>query len=436
MQLKYFIKTYGCQMNAHESEKLAGLLESKGYISAAEQEKADVIVLNTCCIRESAETHILGNLGIIKKLKEKKPSLKVVVCGCMAQQDGKADDLKKRCPFVDIIIGTHNLHLLCDYLDRIIGVEKKKNKVVDVWAGNAEIFEGLPVKRASSINASVNITFGCNNFCSYCIVPYVRGRERSRDPKSIVSDVEALVKDGYKEITLLGQNVNSYACGGIKFAELLDMVSDVEGEYWIKFMTSHPKDLSEEVVKVIARKKNLAHFIHLPLQSGSDRVLSLMNRKYTAKEYFDKIDMIRRFLPDVGLSCDIMVGFPTETEEDFLDTLKAVERIEYANLYSFVYSPRKGTPAAQMEQVDDKVKTERIQRLIARQFEIAGVLAQKCVGETFKVLCDGTENGKFVGKTQSDKKVMFAGKGENPIGKFVNVKITDAQNSKLCGTEV
>ena len=431
MSQSYYIKTYGCQMNAHESEKLAGILESRGYTPAPDMESADVIVMNTCCVRETAETHVLGNLGIVKKLKEKNPSVKVAVCGCMTQASGAAEKLKKRCPFIDIIFGTYNIHKFSEYLD----VASSGKKLIEIWDKEREIVEGLPVKREGKIGALVNIMYGCNNFCSYCIVPYVRGRERSRRPDDILHDISELVGSGYKEITLLGQNVNSYSCDGVDFSRLIDLASDIEGDYWLKFMTSHPKDLKESVVKTIAHKKRLADFVHLPVQSGSDRVLSLMNRKYTKAEYLAKIDMIKSYLPDVGLSCDVMVGFPTETEEDFKETLDVVERVGYSNLFSFIYSPRPGTPAAKMDQVPLSIKKERIDRLIKRQFEIANSLAKAQVGKTVRVLCDGEENGKYSGKTASDKKVLFSA-DKSFVGEFTNVRITQAVNSKLYGIQI
>ncbi len=431
MARTYYIKTYGCQMNSHESEKLSGILSQRGYVEADSPENSDVVIFNTCCIRESAETHILGNLGIIKKAKERRPSMIVGVCGCMTQQSGAAEKLKKRCPFIDIIFGTHNLHKLSSYLD---SAEHGK-KVIDIWEEENGIEEGLPVKRVGDICALVNIMYGCNNFCSYCIVPYVRGRERSRTPDNIFADVKSLIESGYKEITLLGQNVNSYSCDGVDFAELLDRLSDIKGEYWIKFLTSHPKDISEKVVSVISKKEHLAHFIHLPLQSGSDRILEMMNRKYTAREYLNKIEMIKSYLPDVGLSCDIMVGFPTETEEDFVQTLNVVEKVRYSNLYSFIYSQRKGTPADIMPQVPIEIKKERIDRLIKKQFSIANSIAAESIGKIYTVLCDGKENDNFIGKTQSDKKVIFTG-SNSKVGEFSKVEITEANNSKLIGTEV
>ena len=431
MAFTYYIKTYGCQMNAHESEKLSGILTSKGFEEASDEQQADIIVLNTCCIRESAETHVLGNLGIIKKYKEHNPNLKVAICGCMTQQRGVADRLKKRCPFIDLIFGTHNLHKFSEYVDRVFGGEK----FTDIWEAEGSIEEGLPMKRTGTTSALVNIMYGCDNFCSYCIVPYVRGRERSRKPGNIIHDVENLVGQGYKEITLLGQNVNSYFCDGIDFATLLDKLSDIKGDYWIKFLTSHPKDLSEKVIEVIANKERLAHFIHLPIQSGSNRILELMNRKYTAEQYLQKIDMIKRYLPDAGLSCDIMVGFPTETEDDFLLTLDIVEKVRYTNLFSFIYSRRSGTPADKMEQVEEKTKKERIDRLIKKQFTIAQELANSNIGKIYKVLCDDICENKFIGKTQTDKKITFES-DKARLGSFVNVKVTQATNSKLYGTEV
>ncbi len=431
MSRTYCIKTYGCQMNSHESEKLSGILSSRGYDETDNIDIADIVLLNTCCIRESAETHILGNLGIIKKAKEKRPSMIVGVCGCMTQQNGAAEKLKKRCPFIDIIFGTHNLHMLSEYLD---SAEKGK-KVIDIWDSEGQIEEGLPIKRIGKISALVNIMYGCDNFCSYCIVPYVRGRERSRNPQNIISDVKNLIDGGYREITLLGQNVNSYSCDGVDFAELLNRLSDLEGNYWIKFLTSHPKDLSEKVISTIAQKEHLAHFIHLPIQSGSDRILQLMNRKYSAKEYLDKIEMVKSYLPDVGLSCDIMVGFPTETEEDFLQTLDVVEKVGYSNLYSFIYSQRKGTPADKMTQVPIEIKKERIDRLIKKQFVIANKIAEDSIGKIYTVLCDGKESDKFIGKTGSDKKVAFTGSNAR-LGEFTRVRITEAHNSKLIGIEV
>lgn len=430
--MKYYIHTYGCQMNVHESEKLAGILEEKGYLPAEKENDADIIVFNTCCVRETAETKILGNLGIVKKLKETKPELKVCVCGCMAQKKGEADRLKKRCPFINLIFGTHNLYKFDQYLDEIMSGQN----VIEVWDTDKTLPEKTPIKRSDSVNAWVNIMYGCNNFCSYCIVPYVRGREISRSEQDVLQDVKKLISEGYKEITLLGQNVNSYGNDfsdkSNHFAALLEKCASFEGDYKIRFMTSHPKDLSEEVVKTIASCDKLADFIHLPVQAGSDRILSLMNRRYTSGQYLEKIDMIRSYIPDAGLSSDIMVGFPTETEEDFSDTMNIVKKVGYNNLYTFIYSRRSGTPADKMEQVELATKKRRIKELIALQFEIGCDLAKKCVGKTYRVLCDGYDGKTASGKSSCEKAIYFPS-DINPIGKFVNVTVTHTKNNQLYG---
>ncbi len=435
MQKKYYINTYGCQMNVHESEKLAGMLRERNYVEALSQEDADIIVFNTCCIRETAEQKVLGNLGIVKKLLETKPHIKVAVCGCMAQKDGSAETLKKRCPFINLIFGTHNLHKFGEYLDML----ETKKFVSDIWEKESEIVENVPVYRTSGVNAWVNIMYGCNNFCSYCIVPYVRGRERSRNLDTVCYDVEKLIDDGYKEITLLGQNVNSYgndfADSEVNFARLLEKLSKFDGEYKIRFMTSHPKDLSEDVVKVIASSEKLADFIHLPIQSGSDRILKLMNRKYTKSDYLNKIDMIRKYIPNAGLSSDIMVGFPTETEEDFLETVDIVNRVRYNNLFTFIYSRRSGTPADKMEQVPIGIKKQRIRTLIDLQFEIGNEEANACVGKTYKVLCDEWKDGKAKGKSSCEKAIYFPSK-TNVLGQFIDVKITGTKNNQLKGEPI
>ncbi len=430
--MKYYIHTYGCQMNVHESEKLAGILEEKGYLPAEKENDADIIVFNTCCVRETAETKILGNLGIVKKLKETKPDLKVCVCGCMAQKKGEADRLKKRCPFINLIFGTHNLYKFDQYLDEIMSGQN----VIEVWNTDKTLPEKTPIKRSDSVNAWVNIMYGCNNFCSYCIVPYVRGREISRPEQDVLQDVKKLISEGYKEITLLGQNVNSYGNDfsdkSNHFAALLEKCASFEGDYKIRFMTSHPKDLSEEVVKTIASCDKLADFIHLPVQAGSDRILSLMNRRYTSGQYLEKIDMIRSYIPDAGLSSDIMVGFPTETEEDFSDTMNIVKKVGYNNLYTFIYSRRSGTPADKMEQVELATKKRRIKELIALQFEIGCDLAKKCVEKTYRVLCDGYDGKTASGKSSCEKAIYFPS-DINPVGKFVNVTVTHTKNNQLYG---
>lgn len=430
MKLVY-IKTYGCQMNVHESEKLYAAFELNGIGQADSIENADIIVFNTCCVREGAETRVIGNLGIIKKLKEKKRNLIVVVCGCMSQQPAIAEKLHKRCSFINIITGTYKLSSIPDMVKRVQAGEKF---IIDL-ENDETIARGINIaKRSDKISTFVNIMYGCNNFCTYCIVPYVKGRERSRKASDIYDEVKLLINEGAKEITLLGQNVNSYNDGENNFLKLLDMLSDIDGDYWIKFMTSHPKDLSDDVIRLIAEKPKLAKYIHLPLQSGSDRILALMNRKYDIASYLRKIDLARSLMPAVGLSSDIIVGFPTETEEDYLQTENAVKRVRYNNLFTFIYSKRTGTPAATMDgQIDEEIKKERITRLIEVQAEIASKNASECIGNTYRVLCDGKEGDKYTGKTSEDRVIVF---DNGTIGKFIDVKVTSSKNSKLYGKVV
>ena len=430
MKLVY-IKTYGCQMNVHESEKLYAAFELNGIGQADSVENADIIVFNTCCVREGAETRVIGNLGIIKKLKEKKRNLIVIVCGCMSQQPAIAEKLHKRCSFINIITGTYKLSSIPDMVKRVQAGEKF---IIDL-ENDETIAGGINIaKRSDKISTFVNIMYGCNNFCSYCIVPYVKGRERSRKASDIYDEVKLLINEGAKETTLLGQNVNSYNDGENNFLKLLDMLSDIDGDYWIKFMTSHPKDLSDDVIRLIAEKPKLAKYIHLPLQSGSDRILALMNRKYDIASYLRKIDLARSLMPTVGLSSDIIVGFPTETEEDYLQTENAVKRVRYNNLFTFIYSKRTGTPAATMDgQIDEEIKKERITRLIEVQAEIASKNASECIGNTYRVLCDGKEGDKYTGKTSEDRVIVF---DNGTIGKFIDVKVTSSKNSKLYGKVV
>ncbi len=430
MKLVY-IKTYGCQMNVHESEKLYAAFELNGIGQADSVENADIIVFNTCCVREGAETRVIGNLGIIKKLKEKKRNLIVVVCGCMSQQPAIAEKLHKRCSFINIITGTYKLSSIPDMVKRVQAGEKF---IIDL-ENDETIAGGINIaKRSDKISTFVNIMYGCNNFCTYCIVPYVKGRERSRKASDIYDEVKLLINEGAKEITLLGQNVNSYNDGENNFLKLLDMLSDIDGDYWIKFMTSHPKDLSDDVIRLIAERPKLAKYIHLPLQSGSDRILALMNRKYDIASYLRKIDLARSLMPTVGLSSDIIVGFPTETEEDYLQTENAVKRVRYNNLFTFIYSKRTGTPAATMDgQIDEEIKKERITRLIEVQAEIASKNASECIGNTYRVLCDGKEGDKYTGKTSEDRVIVF---DNGTIGKFIDVKVTSSKNSKLYGKVV
>lgn len=434
---KYCVVTYGCQMNLHESEKISGILSGMGMNAVNEPENADVVVFNTCCIRDTAERRALGNIGKMKELKKKNKNLLIVVTGCMTQQNGFAENMKERYQYVDVILGTHNISDLENQIR--IRLEKKKRVAAVLDTDGYIDDETTPVTRTSFPNAWVNINYGCNNFCTYCIVPYVRGRERSRDMKSIISECEKLIKDGYKEITLLGQNVNSYGNDvpdeNVNFANLLREVAKIDGKFRIRFMTSHPKDLTEDVVKAIRDNDKICNNIHLPIQAGSNSVLKNMNRRYTREHYLGLIDMIRRYLPDCGITTDIMVGFPYETEEDFLDTLDIVEKVRFSTAFTFIYSVRKGTKAAEMPQTPYEIKQNRIKRLIARQNEITEEISKDYVGNVYEILVEGLQekkNGYVVGRTESGRLVSAKG-DDSMIGEFKNVKITAVKNAQLLG---
>lgn len=434
---KYCVMTYGCQMNLHESEKISGILSGMGMSAVNEPENADVVVFNTCCIRDTAERRALGNIGKMKELKKKNKNLLIVVTGCMTQQNGFAENMKERYQYVDVILGTHNISDLENQIR--IRLEKKKRVAAVLDTDGYIDDETTPVTRTSFPNAWVNINYGCNNFCTYCIVPYVRGRERSRDMKSIISECEKLINDGYKEITLLGQNVNSYGNDvpdeNVNFANLLREVAKIDGKFRIRFMTSHPKDLTEDVVKAIRDNDKICNNIHLPIQAGSNSVLKNMNRRYTREHYLGLIDMIRRYLPDCGITTDIMVGFPYETEEDFLDTMDIVEKVRFSTAFTFIYSVRKGTKAAEMPQIPYEIKQNRIKRLIARQNKITEEISKDYVGSVYEILVEGMQekkNGYVVGRTESGRLVSAKG-DESMIGEFKNVKITAVKNAQLLG---
>ena len=434
---KYCVVTYGCQMNLHESEKISGILSGMGMSAVNEPENADVVVFNTCCIRDTAERRALGNIGKMKELKKKNKNLLIVVTGCMTQQNGFAENMKERYQYVDVILGTHNISDLENQIT--IRLEKKKRVAAVLDTDGYIDDETTPVTRTSFPNAWVNINYGCNNFCTYCIVPYVRGRERSRDMKSIISECEKLINNGYKEITLLGQNVNSYGNDvpdeNVNFANLLREVAKIDGKFRIRFMTSHPKDLTEDVVKAIRDNDKICNNIHLPIQAGSNSVLKNMNRRYTREHYLGLIDMIRRYLPDCGITTDIMVGFPYETEEDFLDTMDIVEKVRFSTAFTFIYSVRKGTKAAEMPQIPYEIKQNRIKRLIARQNEITEEISKDYVGNVYEILVEGMQekkNGYVVGRTESGRLVSAKG-DESMIGEFKNVKITAVKNAQLLG---
>lgn len=434
---KYCVVTYGCQMNLHESEKISGILSGMGMSAVNEPENADVVVFNTCCIRDTAERRALGNIGKMKELKKKNKNLLIVVTGCMTQQNGFAENMKERYQYVDVILGTHNISDLENQIR--IRLEKKKRVAAVLDTDGYIDDETTPVTRTSFPNAWVNINYGCNNFCTYCIVPYVRGRERSRDMKNIISECEKLINDGYKEITLLGQNVNSYGNDvpdeNVNFANLLREVAKIDGKFRIRFMTSHPKDLTEDVVKAIKDNDKICNNIHLPIQAGSNSVLKNMNRRYTREHYLGLIDMIRRYLPDCGITTDIMVGFPYETEEDFLDTMDIIEKVRFSTAFTFIYSVRKGTKAAEMPQIPYEIKQNRIKRLIARQNEITEEISKDYVGNVYEILVEGMQekkNGYVVGRTESGRLVSAKG-DESMIGEFKNVKITAVKNAQLLG---
>lgn len=434
---KYCVVTYGCQMNLHESEKISGILSGMGMSAVNEPENADVVVFNTCCIRDTAERRALGNIGKMKELKKKNKNLLIVVTGCMTQQNGFAENMKERYQYVDVILGTHNISDLENQIR--IRLEKKKRVAAVLDTDGYIDDETTPVTRTSFPNAWVNINYGCNNFCTYCIVPYVRGRERSRDMKSIISECKKLINDGYKEITLLGQNVNSYGNDvpdeNVNFANLLREVAKIDGKFRIRFMTSHPKDLTEDVVKAIRDNDKICNNIHLPIQAGSNSVLKNMNRRYTREHYLGLIDMIRRYLPDCGITTDIMVGFPYETEEDFLDTMDIVEKVRFSTAFTFIYSVRKGTKAAEMPQIPYEIKQNRIKRLIARQNEITEEISKDYVGNVYEILVEGMQekkNGYVVGRTESGRLVSAKG-DKSMIGEFKNVKITAVKNAQLLG---
>jgi tRNA-2-methylthio-N6-dimethylallyladenosine synthase len=432
MQEYYKIVTFGCQMNVHESEKLAGTLEELGYKATDNDELADVVVFNTCCVREAAEQKALGNIGAFKPIKKQKKSMIIAVCGCMAQQKEKAEEIYKKFPFVNIVFGTHNSFKFKEYLQ---SVKASKKRVYKVEEDTGLLPTEVESYRSSGYNAWVNITYGCNNFCTYCIVPYVRGREKSRPMEDIVSECKKLIGEGYKVITLLGQNVNSYGNtfgnGKDNFAELLKNLDQLDGNYIIKFLTSHPKDLSEEVVKTIASSKHISHMIHLPVQSGSNRILKLMNRNYTVEHYLDTIDMIKRNIPDVNLSTDIIVGFPTETDEDFESTLDLLKKVEYNTVFGFMYSKRSGTPAASFDgQISAEVKKQRVNKLLALQKEIEAKKLKCYVGKTISVLMTDRQNGKVFAKTDCGINVIIQNATEFSVD-FVDVKIVDIKNTKL-----
>ena len=435
MSKHYHIVTYGCQMNVHESEKIAGILHGMGYEETNEKENADIIVFNTCCIRENAENHAFGNIGALKKLKKQKPELIIAVGGCMTQEKGKTEILKKKFPFIDVMFGALNFENLETLIRR---KQAQKKKVIEIRDEAAEIAENVTPYRTSYPNAWVNITYGCNNFCSYCIVPYVRGRERSRKPEHIIREVETLVAQGYKEITLLGQNVNSYGADGstgMTFAQLLDKVASIDGKFRVRFMTSHPKDFNEDVVKVMQKHRKICRLVHLPVQSGSNAILKEMNRRYTREKYLDEVKMLRSYFPEAELTTDIIVGFPGETEEDYLQTEELVREVDFASAFTFVYSKRQGTKAAEMEnQIPEEIQKDRIQRLVELVNSQTRKKSEKYLGREIEILCEDFDEkkGYYLGRDEFGRMGYFTSEID-VIGKFITLKITKANGISLYG---
>lgn len=434
MTKSYLVETFGCQMNVHESEKISGSLSNLGYIPVQRREDADIIVFNTCCIRDTAEKKIYGNIGDLKNYKKLKKDLIVAIVGCMSQQAGAIETLKSQFPFIDIILGTTNAHLVGEKVNEIINSrDKRKLKYYENVEPNNDIAENDVTLRTSYPNGWVNIMYGCNNHCTYCIVPYVRGPEKSRAPQLIMDETQNLLKDGYKEITFLGQNVNSYSSEGWNFAKLLDTVAKLPYRFRLRFLTSHPRDLSDEILDVIAKNEKICKSIHLPVQAGSDDVLAKMNRHYTRNYYLSLVEKIREKLPTCVLTTDVMVGFPGETDENFEETINLIQRVKFSNAFTFVYSPRTGTVASRMVQISPQVKKDRITRLISVQNEIVKDISQTSLNKTYEVLVEGVnQKGLLYGRAENGRLITFPG-DTNLVGEFIDVKIDKCRVSSLGG---
>ena len=433
----FFTQTFGCQMNARDSEKLLGILEEAGFVQGAD-ENSDFVLYNTCTVRENANLKVYGRLGYLGGLKRKNPDMLIALCGCMMQEPQVVEKIRKSYRHVDIIFGTHNIFRLAELIFRRL---TEKKMVVDIWEGTDAIVEDLPVERKYPFKSGVNIMFGCNNFCSYCIVPYVRGRERSRNPEDIIHEIEGLVADGVVEVMLLGQNVNSYGKTlkkPITFAELLRRVEQIDGLERIRFMTSHPKDLSDELIEVMKNSRKICKHLHLPVQSGSSRILKQMNRKYTKEHYLELVDKLRAAVPDISLTTDIIVGFPGEAEEDFQETLDVVRRVRYDSAFTFIYSKRTGTPAAAMEdQVPEDVVKDRFDRLLKEVQDIAAQVVKRDEGTVQKVLVeemDTHEPGYVTGRLSNNTVVHFPGDA-SLIGQIVDVSLDEARGFYFMGTK-
>lgn len=434
--LKYHIITYGCQMNVHDSEKLAGMLSEIGYTETSSQHDADLVLFNTCCVRENAELKVYGNVGALKAYKQANPNMIIGVCGCMMQQEEIAKFIVDRFPFVDLVFGTHNLHR---FPQLILQALDSSHTIIEVLDEEGTIVEHIPTKRDKGVSAWTTIMYGCNNFCSYCIVPYVRGRERSRDPEEIVNEITKLGNQGYKEITLLGQNVNSYGKdmgGGYLFHDLLSDINKINSIERIRFMTSHPKDLSKELIRTMANSEKVCEHLHLPIQAGNNRILKAMNRKYTREEYIGLVESVREAMPDIALTTDIIVGFPGESSQEFEDTLDIIKRLKFDSAYTFIYSPRKGTPAVNIEdKISIEEKKERLAKLIEIQSKISRMKNDAYIGKVKEVLVEGrskTNDKVLTGRTRENKIVNFIA-DEKVIGQLIRVKITKARSWSLEG---
>ena len=436
-ELTYCIQTFGCQMNSRDSEKLAGILETIGYVPS-DDEKADFVIYNTCTVRENANQRVYGRLGVLKSIKSKRKNMLIALCGCMMQEAHVVEKIRTSYRHVDIIFGTHNIYKLAEL---ILNRLESKSMIIDIWKDTDKIVEELPNSRKYPFKTGINIMFGCNNFCSYCIVPYVRGRERSRKPEDIIAEIKGHVSEGVVEVMLLGQNVNSYGKtleNPISFAKLLTEIEKIEGLERIRFMTSHPKDLSDELIEVMSKSKKICNHLHLPLQSGSSRILKVMNRRYTKEDYLTLVEKIKKACPDISLTTDIIVGFPGETEEDFLETLDVVRKVQYDSAYTFIYSKRNGTPAASMEdQIPEDVVKDRFNRLL---HEVQTISAKVCARDEGKVLdvlveqVNEQDDTLMTGRLSNNTTVHFPG-DPSMIGKLVPVRLKQCHGFYYIGEE-
>lgn len=435
--MKYFVQTFGCQMNERDSEKLAGILEKIGYLKSDTEEEADIILYNTCTVRDNADQRVFGRLGVLKGLKDKNPELLICLCGCMMQEDIVIEKIKQSYRYVDLIFGTHNIFKLAELL---VSRFESGAQIIDIWKDTKEIIEDLPVQRKYSFKSGVNIMFGCNNFCSYCIVPYVRGRERSRDPKDIIREIERLVADGVKEVMLLGQNVNSYGKGlepAITFPELLREVEKIEGLERIRFMSNHPKDLSDELIEVMAGSKKICRHIHLAMQSGSSRLLEKMNRRYTKEDFLKIVQKMREAMPDLAVTTDIIVGFPGETHEDVDETIDVIKKARFDGAFTFIYSKRTGTPAASMpDQVDPETVHVEFDRVLKTVQDVSKEQVKRFEGQTMSVLVESVNEkdpSMLTGRISQNHVVHFKG-DSSLIGSIVDVHLDQCLGFYYLGT--